>query len=154
MSIYQSFPEIIPDAPEIMETFIAAVSADIMFDVCQLIHCYLQESDATCRRNAFLLLCTIAPPKAHAYLCSVLNEVASMDSLFHLAVIDFIRRSVDDGNQHESKYVRLIFELLEAGSSTVRYDAAITLTTFVQSPAAIKGQLSTSFEYLLTNSLS
>lgn len=77
-----------------------------------------------------------------------------MDSLFHLAVIDFIRRSADDGNQHESKYVRLIFELLEAGSSTVRYDAAITLTTFVQSPAAIKGQLSSSFEYLLTNSLS
>lgn len=41
------------------------------------------------------------------------------------------------------RYIRCIFELLNASSHSVKYEAATTLTTLTQNPAAIKGVLST-----------
>jgi coatomer subunit beta len=39
----------------------------------------------------------------------------------------------------QPKYIRLVFELLNAPSHSVKYDAAMTLTTLTQNPAAVKG---------------
>ncbi len=48
-TIYQQNPNLIIDAPELMETFLAA------------------EADTTCKRNAFVLLCNTAPERAVQY---------------------------------------------------------------------------------------
>ena len=37
-------------------------------------------------------------------------------------------------------YIRCIFELLNASSHAVKYEAATTLTTLTQNPAAVKGE--------------
>jgi vesicle coat complex subunit len=51
----------------------------------------LQESDATCRRNAFVTLCNIAQPIAVRYLLSVLDGLSGMDELMQMAVIELVR---------------------------------------------------------------
>lgn len=39
----------------------------------------------------------------------------------------------------QARYIRCIFELLNASSHAVKYEAATTLTTLTQNPAAVKG---------------
>jgi coatomer subunit beta len=127
LSIYKNHEHLIPDAPELLLTFLAA------------------ESDATCKRNAFVSLCTIAQPRAVEYLLSILDTVPSLDELFQLAIIDLVRReartSPSDG-PHRAKWIRTIFELLTATSGTVKYEAATSLTSLTQNPAAVKAAAS------------
>lgn len=40
---------------------------------------------------------------------------------------------------NQARYIRCIFELLNASSHAVKYEAATTLTTLTQNPAAVKG---------------
>jgi hypothetical protein len=51
----------------------------------------LQESDITCKRNAFVTLTSIAQPAAVAYLLNASETVDSMDELMQMAVIELIR---------------------------------------------------------------
>ena len=39
----------------------------------------------------------------------------------------------------QARYIKCIFELLNATSHSVKYEAATTLTTLTQNPAAVKG---------------
>lgn len=73
-SIYRSFEHLIPDAPELMQTFLAA------------------ESDTTCKRNAFIFLANCATPKAVEWVLSVYDQILGFEDLMQLAVIDMIRR--------------------------------------------------------------
>jgi coatomer subunit beta len=56
-SIYHSFEHLIPDAPELMQTFLAA------------------ESDATCKRNAFVFLAHCAMDKAMEWIFGVYDTM-------------------------------------------------------------------------------
>lgn len=120
LSIYQRHENMVSDAPEIMLTFLAA------------------EADATCRRNAFVLLCQAAPEKATEYLKDQFETIPSMDELMQLAVIELIRTQCKGDNPNRAKYIRAISELLSAPSHAVKYEAALTLTTLTQNAAAIK----------------
>jgi coatomer subunit beta len=44
----------------------------------------------------------------------------------------------------QAKWIRCIFELLNATSHAVKYEAALSLTTLTQNPAAVKGERSVS----------
>ena len=44
-------------------------------------------------------------------------------------------------NAHQARYILLISELLNASSHAVKYEAATTLTSLTQNPAAVKGEL-------------
>jgi coatomer subunit beta len=112
------------DAPELMETFLA------------------NEQDATCKRNAFVLLCNSATDKAIEYLLSVYDTIGNMDELMQLAVIELIRKECRPDSPNRTKYIRAISELLTASSHAVKYEAAITLTTLTQNPPAIKATAS------------
>lgn len=39
----------------------------------------------------------------------------------------------------QPKYIRIVYELLESSAHSVKYEAATTLTTLTQNPAAVKG---------------
>lgn len=41
--------------------------------------------------------------------------------------------------QMKGRYLRAIFDLLNAAAHSVKYEAAMTLTTLTQNPAAVKG---------------
>jgi coatomer subunit beta len=119
-TIYQDHESLIPDAPELLDTFLAA------------------ESDSTCKRNAFVALCNISQPDAVRYLLSAADQLATFDELMQMAVIELIRKEARVEGGHKAKWIRCIFELLNSPSHAVKYEAATTLTTLTQNPAAIK----------------
>lgn len=91
-------------------------------------------------------LCNIAQPRAVEYLLSIYDEVSSLDELMQLAVIDLVRREARSDSVYRSKWIRTIFELLTASSSTVKYEAATSLTTLTSNPAAVKAAAGTFLE--------
>lgn len=54
------------------------------------------------------------------------------------AIIEFVRKDAVINTQNKARYLRLIFDLLEASSNTVVYEAATSLTTLTGNPTAIK----------------
>ncbi|TCD70107.1 coatomer subunit beta [Steccherinum ochraceum] len=119
-NIYREFEHLIPDAPELIETFLAA------------------ESDATCKRNAFVFLANCAMPKAVQYIVSVMDQIPSMDELLQMSIIEVIRLDCKGDTSHKARYIVVISELLNASSHAVKYEAATTLTSLTQNPAAVK----------------
>ncbi|TXT13330.1 hypothetical protein VHUM_00697 [Vanrija humicola] len=130
-TIYQDHEHLIPDAPELLDTFLAA------------------ESDSTCKRNAFVALCSISQPTAVRYLLSVADQLSTMDELMQMAVIELIRKEARTEGGHRAKWIRAIFELLGSPSHAVKYEAATTLTTLTQNPAAIKAAASAFAELIV-----
>jgi coatomer subunit beta len=81
-TIYRSFEHLIPDAPELIQTFLAA------------------ESDATCKRNAFVFLANMSVPKAVEYVLQVYDQIPGFDELLQMAIIELVRKDC----AHESAY--------------------------------------------------
>jgi coatomer subunit beta len=110
----------IPDAPELIQKVLAG------------------ESDTTCRRNAFAALMTISHQKALEYLSSAFDGIPSADELIQLVELEFIRKDAIQNSANKARYLRLVFDLLEAGASTVVYEAATSLTALTNNPVAVK----------------
>jgi coatomer subunit beta len=119
-SVYQHAQHLIPDAPEMLHTFLAG------------------ESDTTCKRNAFAALMSISHEKALEYLSSVLDGIPNADELLQLVELEFIRKDAVSNQANKARYLRLIFDLLEANASTVVYEAATSLTSLTSNPVAVK----------------
>ncbi|KLJ09272.1 hypothetical protein EMPG_15298 [Blastomyces silverae] len=123
-SIFQHSESLIPDAPELIQTFLAS------------------ETDPTCKRNAFAALLTVSHQKALEYLNFTFDSVPNADELLQLVELEFIRKDAIQNTQNKAKYLRLIFDLLEAGASTVVYEAATSLTALTSNPVAVKAAAS------------
>ncbi|KAI1201684.1 Coatomer, beta subunit [Nemania serpens] len=119
-SIHQHSPSLIPDASDLIATFLDG------------------ESDATCKRNAFAALSSIDHDKALAYLSNVFEGITNAEELLQLVELEFIRKDAIQNQQNKARYLRLIFDLLEANTSTVIYEAASSLTTLTSNPVAVK----------------
>ncbi|THH18996.1 hypothetical protein EW146_g2085 [Bondarzewia mesenterica] len=124
-TIYREFEHLIPDAPELIQTFLAA------------------ESDATCKRNAFVFLANCSMPKAVEYVLQVYDQIGSLDELLQMAIIDVVRLDCKTESAHRARWIRCIFELLNSSSYAVKYEAATTLTSLTQNAAAVKAAAST-----------
>lgn len=74
LTIYRDFETLLPDAPELIQTFLIA------------------ESDMTCKRNAFVFLLNCATNKAVEYTMQVYDQIAGFDELMQLAIIELIRK--------------------------------------------------------------
>lgn len=85
-SVYHTAEHLIPDAPELIQTFLGA------------------ESDTTCKRNGFAALSSVSPEKALEYLNSVFDEIVSADELTQLVLLEFIRK---DATQNSANKVRI-----------------------------------------------
>ncbi|KAJ4667219.1 coatomer subunit beta [Exophiala dermatitidis] len=119
-SVYQHAQHLIPDAPEMLHTFLVG------------------ETDTTCKRNAFAALMSISHEKALEYLTSVLDGIPNADELLQLVELEFIRKDAVHNQANKARYLRLIFDLLEANTSTVVYEAATTLTALTSNPVAVR----------------
>ncbi|KAF9654103.1 coatomer protein [Thelephora ganbajun] len=124
-AIYREFENLIPDAPELIQTFLAA------------------ESDSTCKRNAFVFLSNCAMPKAVEYILQHFNQIPNMDELLQMSIIEVIKLDCKRDTVHRPRFILLISELLNSSSHTVKYEAAGILTSLTQNPAAIKAAAST-----------
>ncbi|KAL9046679.1 MAG: hypothetical protein Q9214_000546, partial [Letrouitia sp. 1 TL-2023] len=123
-SIYSHSESLIPDAPELIQKFLDA------------------ESDHTCKRNAFAALSLMSHDKALEYLSGVFDGVPNADELLQLVELEFIRKDAVQNQQNKARYLRLIFDLLEAGATTVVYEAASSLTSLTSNPVAVKAAAS------------
>lgn len=119
-SVYQHAQHLIPDAPDMLHTFLAG------------------ESDTTCKRNAFAALMSISHDKALEYLSGVIDGIPNADELLQLVELEFIRKDAVENQTNKARYLRLIFDLLEANASTVAYEAATSLTALTSNPVAVK----------------
>ena len=135
-SIYHLSEVLIPDAPELLQTFLES------------------ESDHTCKRNAFAALSAMNHDKALEYLSGAFDGIPNADELIQLVELEFIRKDAMQNSQNKveflhqllsmvtdirkARYLRLIFDLLEAGATTVVYEAASSLTSLTNNPVAVK----------------
>ncbi|CCU97609.1 unnamed protein product [Malassezia sympodialis ATCC 42132] len=133
-TIYQRHEQLIVDAPELMEEFLA------------------NESDATCKRNALLMLVYCAPERAVEYLSSVMSQVPVMDELMQLAVIELIRQESRNESANLSEYIQVVSELLASSSHAVKYEAAITLAGLAHNVPAVKAVASALIELTVQES--
>ncbi|KAL8939382.1 MAG: hypothetical protein Q9216_003395 [Gyalolechia sp. 2 TL-2023] len=123
-SIHSHSESLIPDAPELVQKFLET------------------ESDHTCKRNAFAALSTMNHDKALEYLSGIFDGIPNADELLQLVELEFIRKDAIQNQQNKARYLRLIFDLLEAGASTVVYEAASSLTALTNNPVAVKAAAS------------
>jgi len=91
-SIFQHSESLIPDAPELLATFLET------------------ESDHTCKRNAFAALVSISHEKALGYLSSVFDGIPNADELLQLVELEFIRK---DAIQNSQNKVRMLLYILD-----------------------------------------
>jgi len=119
-AIFQHNEALMPDAPELIQAFLES------------------ESDNTCKRNAFAALLSISHEKALEYLSGVFEGIPNASELLQLVELEFIRKDAVTNSQNKARYLRLIFDLLEAKESTVVYEAASSLTSLTNNPVAIK----------------
>ena len=81
---------------------------------------------------------TIAHQKALEYLIGAFDAIPNADEMLQLVELEFIRKDAVQNSSNKARYLRLIFDLLEAGASTVVYEAATSLTALTTNPVAVK----------------
>jgi coatomer subunit beta len=123
-SIYKNFPNLIPDATELISNVL------------------IVETDMSCKRNALVTLANISLPLAAEYLNSVWSQIDSFDEALQLAVIEIIMKDCRNPTANKSKYIQCIFSLLQSNYASVKYDAATTLVTLSSHETAVKAAAS------------
>lgn len=119
--IYINFEHLIPDAPEVVLDFLA------------------RETDASCKRNAFLMLIHLDQSKALDYLNSCLDQITSFNDILQLVIVELIYKVCIANPSERSRFIRAIYSLLNSSTSaSVRYESAATLITLSQAPHALK----------------
>ncbi|KAI8337218.1 adaptin N terminal region-domain-containing protein [Chlamydoabsidia padenii] len=133
-SIYRHFDMLFPDAPEVIQQFL------------------ISEADSTCRRNAFVVLCSIDQPLAVDFLIQSFSLVPSYDELLQLAVIELIRKDSKTNVGNKGSYIRCVSELLESPSHAVIYEAANILMFLTANPVTVKAAASCYIELVVKES--
>lgn len=135
-SIYKAFPQLIPDAPEIIYEFLQ------------------NEGDASCKRNAFIMLFNCDQAKAVEYLGSVLDQVTGFNDILQLIVVELIRKVCKTGvaPAERGKYLKCLFELLKSNAPAVQFEAAGALVSLTSAPTAICAATSTFIQLLCNES--
>jgi len=124
--IHSAFPSLVPDAVEIMHNFIQS------------------ETDATARRNCFLLLFKHSPDVATHFLVSHLDEIVGrFGDGFALVVLELAREVCRRDPAQKSLFLSPLSLYLSSPSPSVCYEAAWTLTSLSSAPSAIRASAMT-----------
>ncbi|KYQ91924.1 coatomer protein complex beta subunit [Tieghemostelium lacteum] len=133
-NIFMHFDYLIPDAPELIYNFL------------------LVEGDASCKRNAFIMLFNCAQDKAVEYLSTVLDQVPNFGDMLQFIVVELIRKVCKTNPSERSKYIKCIFTLLNSTSPAVKYESAGTLLSLSSAPTAVRGAASAYIDLLCNES--
>ncbi|XP_063380048.1 coatomer subunit beta [Cydia fagiglandana] len=118
-TIYRNFDFLIPDAPELIATFLEG------------------EQDMSCKRNAFLMLLHAEQERALAYLAARLDSVHGFGDILQLVIVELVYKVCHANPSERARFIRTVYGLLNAASAAVRYEAAGTLVTLSAAPAAV-----------------
>ncbi|EGD75937.1 coatomer beta subunit [Salpingoeca rosetta] len=118
-TIYKNFEHLIPDGPELIQKFLE------------------KETDASCKRNAFMMLTTADQSRALEYLATCIDQVHTFNEILQLVIVELVHKVCRQDSAQRSKFIRVIYNLLDSSSAAVRYDAAGTLLTLSTAPTAV-----------------
>lgn len=133
-TVFQACPELIPDAPELIEKFI------------------YQEANPAAKRNAFIMLLKCDLERAVKYLATVIDQLGNMGEQFQLVALELIRTVCRANPLVKSQYVRCIFNLTNSTSNAVAYEAANTLVHLSSAPTAVRAAVSAYTRLLVAES--
>lgn len=120
-SLYRSFDYLLFDAPEIIFNFLQ------------------KEGDASCQRNAFLMLLNCAQPKVVEYLETITaDQVLGFADTLQLMVMELIRKVWHSKPDARAKYLQCAFTMLNSSTPSVQFESATTLVSMTSAPTAIK----------------
>lgn len=133
-TIFRSFNFLIPDAPELIANFLDG------------------EQDASCKRNAFMMLIHADQDRALTYLSSCMDQVHTFGDILQLVIVELIYKVCHANPSERSRFIRCIYNLLNSQSPAVRYEAAGTLVTLSSAPTAVKAAASCYIELIVKES--
>ncbi|PVD27888.1 hypothetical protein C0Q70_10463 [Pomacea canaliculata] len=133
-TIYRNFDFLIPDAPELIATFLEG------------------EQDMSCKRNAFMMLIHADQERALNYLSSCIDQVTSFGDILQLVIVELIYKVCHANPGERARFIRCIYNLLNSSSPAVRYEAAGTLVTLSSAPTAIKAAATCYIELIVKES--
>ncbi|KAI6196912.1 Coatomer subunit beta [Aphelenchoides besseyi] len=123
-TIYRNFEFLISDAPELISQFLES------------------EQDASCKRNAFMMLLHVDQSRALEYLSSCIDQVNSFGDILQLIIVELIYKVCHTNPAERSRFIRCVYNLLQSQSAAVRYEAAATLVTLSSARSAVKAAAS------------
>ncbi|XP_038072469.1 coatomer subunit beta-like [Patiria miniata] len=133
-TIYKNFDFLIPDAPELIHTFLE------------------QEQDASCKRNAFMMLIHVDQDRALDYLSTCIDQITSFGDILQLVIVELVYKVCHANPSERARFIRCIYNLLQSSSPAVRYEAAGTLVTLSSAPTAIKAAASCYIDLIIKES--
>jgi len=117
---------------------------DLMPDADELIEKFLQnETDMGARRNAFLMLYQCSQEKAIDYFAQNVESVQKFGDGFQLVILELTRKVCRADPSQKSRFIKVIFQLLQSPSSAVCYESAWTLVSLSSAPTAVRAAAST-----------
>jgi len=120
-AVYEACPDLIPDAPELVEAFLFA------------------EYNPAAKRNALLFLLHCDPARALGYLNSILPTVHLLGESTLLVVLELVRKVVASTPAVKGQYLRAVHNMLSQSTSTpVVFEAANTLVALSAAPTAVR----------------
>merc|ERR1711871_34149 len=119
-AVFSDFPELLVDAPDQMNTFLAA------------------ESDMSAKRNALLMLFRSDEELAVQWLSENLERVSALADILQMVILDIIRKSCRTFPHLKGRFLRTLIELLQSGSPGVAYEAAGALLALSSAGSAVK----------------
>ncbi|XP_013919922.1 PREDICTED: coatomer subunit beta [Thamnophis sirtalis] len=119
-TIYRNFEHLIPDAPELIHDFL------------------VNEKDASCKRNAFMMLIHADQDRALDYLSTCIDQVQTFGDILQLVIVELIYKVCHANPSERARFIRCIYNLLQSSSPAVKYEAAGTLVTLSSAPTAVK----------------
>ncbi|XP_064627752.1 coatomer subunit beta-like [Lineus longissimus] len=133
-TIYKNSDTLIPDAPELIANFLEG------------------EQDASCKRNAFMMLIHADQDRALSYLSSCIDQVHSFNDILQLVIVELIYKVCHANPSERARFIRCIYNLLNSSSPAVRYEAAGTLVTLSSAPTAVRAAASCYIELIVKES--
>ncbi|XP_019850006.1 PREDICTED: coatomer subunit beta-like [Amphimedon queenslandica] len=133
-TIYKNFEQLIPDAPELIQSFLEG------------------EQDPSCKRNAFMMLIHVDRDRALDYLTGCIDQVSDFNDILQLVIVELVYKVCYANPNERPRFIRCIYNLLNSTSAAVRYEAAGTLVTLSSSPTAIKAAAQCYIELIVKES--
>ncbi|KAL3994851.1 Coatomer subunit beta [Acanthocheilonema viteae] len=133
-TIYRNFEFLIPDAPELVSTVLNS------------------EQDASCKRNAFMMLLHVDQSRALDYLSEVIDQVTTFGDILQLIIVELIYKVCHANPSERARFIRCVYNLLQSSSPAVKYEAAGTLITLSSAPTAIKAAASAYIDLIVKES--
>lgn len=129
-TLYKNFPDLIPDAPTDIMTFLD------------------EETDSAARRNAFIMLFNCQQDLAIEYFVAQIDSVQSFGDGFALIVLELCRKVCRTDPSQKQRFMSVIFNMLNSSSPAVVFEAAGTVVSLSRAAPVIAAAASAYTELL------